>query len=141
MNAASIAQIKSTLSRSLSSPTDSDVLFAHREDVLQIVAPLLEIMKLFGCLTGLQMAFEISSTATNTGQSTSATAAKEKTTLGNKRRNVSQFGIRQDALVLWAPAGRARETYVEIGDKARHYVRYGSLADMLDCTKNLPLYP
>jgi hypothetical protein len=89
MNAASIAQAKSTLSRSLSSPTDRDVPFALREDVLQMVAPLLEIMNLLGCVTGLRMAFEISSIATNTGQSTSATAAKEKTTLGNKRRNVS----------------------------------------------------
>jgi hypothetical protein len=70
------------------------VLFALREDVLQIVAPLLEIMNLLGCVTGLRMAFEISSTATKTGQSTSATAAKEKTTVGSKRRNVSQAGMR-----------------------------------------------
>ena len=31
----------------------------------------------------------------------------------------------------WRRPERAREAYVEIGDKARHNVRYGSLADIV----------
>ena len=81
MNAASIAHVARTLSRSLSSPTDND-LFALREDVFQIVAPSFVRVNRLGSVTELRMALETSRTALNSGQSTSATAPKGKRTLG-----------------------------------------------------------
>jgi hypothetical protein len=93
IKAASIAHVRRTLRRSLSSPTDNDLLFALHEDVLQVVAPSFVIVNRLGSLTGLRMALETSSTPLNSGQSTSATAPKGKRRLCIQRRNMPKSVI------------------------------------------------
>ena len=71
MNAASIPQAKSTLRRSLFSPTEGDLLTAFGDSAHQIVSPLFVRTKDVGSLfagTAPRIALEISRRATNTGQ-------------------------------------------------------------------------
>ena len=97
MNAASIPQAKSTLRRSLFSPTEGDLLTAFRDSAHQIVSPVFVRMKGVGSLfagTALRMALEISRRATKAGQRTSESTAKENRAVPIKRSNVPKSVMR-----------------------------------------------
>ena len=100
MNAASIPQAKSTLRRSLFSPTDGDLLTAFRDSANQIVSPVFVRTKGVGPLfagTALRIALEISRRATKAGQSTSKSAAKENRAVPIKGSNVPKSVMRAPA--------------------------------------------
>src|SRR5215467_8471749 len=97
MNAASIPQAKSTLRRSLFSPTEGDLVTAFRDCAHQIVSPASVRMKDVGSLfagTALRIAFEISRRATKTGQRTSESAAKGNRAVPIRASNVPKSVMR-----------------------------------------------
>jgi len=97
MNAASIPQARSTLRRSLFSPTDGDLLTAFRDSANQIVSPVFVRTKGVGPLfagTALRIALEISRRVTKAGQSTSKSAAKENRAVPIKGSNVPKSVMR-----------------------------------------------
>jgi len=97
MNAASIPQAKSTLRRSLFSPTEGDLLTAFGDSAHQIVSPLFVRTKDVGSLfagTAPRIALEISRRAAKTGQRTSEIAANGNRAVTIRGSNVPKSVMR-----------------------------------------------